>query len=166
MGFLHAITLVFIFKWEQYICEENFYVPFQTQSIGADDQSLDQWLDFTVEINSSKEITSCQWIRTRYCNSDIAWNLWSYCVVEKNGEEMDCIQTYLSNLPKSANRDVLMTVDILEPSKGYRLRRRAEIKGLHHQPSPGRHISTIMEITLQLKKCYMIMVALYSNHLR
>ena len=70
----------------KYICKETFYVPFQTQSIGVDDQSLGQWLDFTVEINRSKEVTSCQWIRTRYCNSDIAWNLWSYCVVERNGE--------------------------------------------------------------------------------
>jgi len=89
-------------------CEKSFYIPFQSQSKGAYSLSTDEWIEFNNEIPDSRELTSCQWIRTKYFNVATAFQLWSYCTIESANDTMTCLELFLDRSETSANRNVIM----------------------------------------------------------
>ena len=111
-------------------CEESFFIPFQSQSKGTHSVSTDEWIEFDNEIPKSKEMTSCQWIRTKYFNRDPAFQLWSYCTVAHVNDKMGCIDLYLGNSKKSMNRNVFMTVQMKYETI---VKRSVELKNFRHR---------------------------------
>ena len=90
----------------------TFYIPFQSGTVGAVSPSVDEWIEFPNGLPDSKEVTICQWIRTKFFNIQIDVNLWSYCTIQSKDDAMECTQAMLKQFPSSGNRDVLMKFGI------------------------------------------------------
>ena len=109
----HAITLAILilsYHTGLFTLSNSFYVPFQPKSTGSFSPSIEQWIEIRNKIASAREFTACHWIRTKYFNQDIPVFFWSYCTVDIEGEEMECIEVYLEHDNwKSANRELIMT---------------------------------------------------------
>ena len=102
----------------QEVCSVNsFYISFQPQSLGATSPSNKQWIEFQTEFSDTKELTNCQWIRTKYFNLKVAVQLWSYCILESLDGKLICLVLRLRDLPKSGNRDLKMILSIDEDNK-------------------------------------------------
>ena len=115
--------------------DETFYLQFQPKSKGAFDQSTTEWMEFVGDIPESKEITNCQWIKTRYFNMDISFQLWSYCTLiakDTPKDEMDCFQVYLQADWNSGGRDVRMGVEIVGPKRNT-VTREATLRNFLHR---------------------------------
>ena len=115
--------------------DETFYLQFQPKSKGAFDQSTTEWMEFVGDIPESKEITNCQWIKTRYFNMDISFQLWSYCTLitkDTPKDEMDCFQVYLQADWNSGGRDVRMGVEIVGPQRNT-VTREATLRNFLHR---------------------------------
>jgi hypothetical protein len=109
---INVLICIFATLWNSNFirCEKSFYIPFQRLSKGAFSLSTDEWIEFTNEIPDSKELTSCQWIRTKYFNAGVAFMLWSYCTIESANDTMACLELFLDRSETSANRNVIMKV--------------------------------------------------------
>ena len=92
-------------------CALSFFVSFQS-NIKSASPSNNQWIELINPILPSKELTICLWFKAQYFNIDVAINLWSYCTVKSKGDEMRCLQTWLSPLKESANKDVVVKMRV------------------------------------------------------
>jgi len=127
---LAVILLVIMDKMCYVWSEKSFFIPFQSQSKGAYSVLTDECIEFENEIPKSQEITSCQWIRTKYFNVEPAFQLWSYCTVTHEKDAINCIELYLEHSEKSANRNVVMEVKLKYKTK---VKMRVELKNFLHR---------------------------------
>ena len=117
---LHANALVLVLTYYSVYCQERFIVSFQRNSTGTVSISTDEWIEFRNEIPSCKEFTACHWIRIRYYNKVFPFNIWSYCTIEAKEKDMECVQLWLDNSWKTANRNVKI-VTSFPPTPGFSL---------------------------------------------
>ena len=108
---LRFVLFIWIYHQKLVICQPTFMIPFQTRIkyTTTMSPSVDEWIEFTNKINPAKEFTACHWIRTKYFNYDIAFQLWSYCPLAREGDLMECLQIGLYSSGPSASRDVEIT---------------------------------------------------------
>ena len=130
LSILPVLFLVVVDQIGHLLCEESFFIPFQSKSKGAYSTFTDEWIEFENEIPKSKEITACQWIRTKYFNLEPAFHLWSYCTVKHINDKMWCFELYLKRSERSASRNVVMNV---ETKYDTRTKRSVELKNFAHR---------------------------------
>ena len=107
LSLIKSVLLIHLGLGQSVVYTQTFMASFQTDLDGAVSASPDVWIQFLNRLHSSKEFTSCFWIKTKFYNLDIAVNLWSYCTVEKSGDKMRCLQLFMHGNEQSANRDLV-----------------------------------------------------------
>ena len=77
---------------------QTFIASFQADLKSNTLAATNAWLEFSAKIPSSKEFTVCHWIKIKFFNTDVAACLWSYCTVEKLGQNMECLEVCMHSV--------------------------------------------------------------------
>ena len=85
---------------------QSYVVLFQTDIVGSPSATSNVWIEYDKHIPGSKEFTVCHWIEIKFYNFANAACLWSYCTVEKEGQQMKCLQACLTGDINTAFRDL------------------------------------------------------------
>ena len=97
--------------------KKSFIASFQSKRYGVDSASIDEWIDFSNKMPSTKEFTACNWIKPKYFNKEIAVNLWSYCTIETVGATMECLQMFLQARDETAQKELMVIGEIKRKNK-------------------------------------------------
>ena len=107
-----ATKLLFLFYFSfSYLitCHEaTFIASFQTEITGSYSAVSDVWMESSKKIPSLKEFTVCNWIKIKFYNIKTAACLWSYCTVQTNEDEMECLQVCLGSIDGTLGRNVFI----------------------------------------------------------
>ena len=86
----------------------TFIVSFQTNIKRHTSATTNVWIEFASPIPETKEFTVCHWINILFYNSDIAACLWTYCTIENDGENMECVEVCLHAADYTLNRNLIL----------------------------------------------------------
>ena len=84
--------------------KEGFIATFQNGIDNSDLHAIDHWMEYTSPIPRFKDFTSCQWIKIKYFSNGFM-PIWSYCMIRKRSENMECLQIGLNTVSSSADRN-------------------------------------------------------------
>ena len=86
---------------------QTFLTSFQTNMKSHKSSNSNVWIEFTNPIPRTKEFTVCHWINIKFYNSEIAACLWSYCTIEYERSNMECIQVCMYSAHDTMNRNLI-----------------------------------------------------------
>merc|ERR1712051_896720 len=105
------IWLLQVIAHSRVIGQKYFMASFQTDLKISSAPSENVWIEFLDEIRPSTEFTICHWINIKFYNIGIAACLWSYCTVERQGIQMECLQLCLRDIHSTTNRNLKLAAD-------------------------------------------------------
>ena len=87
---------------------QTFMASFQTDIEDNTFATTDVWAEFSTPIPRIKEFTVCHWIKMKFYNIKAAACLWSYCTVQTDEDEMECLQVCLGSIDGTLGRKVFI----------------------------------------------------------
>ena len=95
--------LIFVFRLVCLVASDNFIVSFSNPR----NWSKEEWVEFTGNIPSLKEFTTCHWEKLMYFPENFT-PVWSFCVqMSVENKDIKCVGVFSKAIHYSANRDII-----------------------------------------------------------
>ena len=103
------LFLLYVNVSDLIICQEtSFTASFQTGIVGPFSATSDVWMESSKRIQSLQEFTVCHWINVKFYNIKSEACLWSYCTVQAENDEMECLQVCLASVDGTLGRNLFI----------------------------------------------------------
>ena len=103
------LFLLYVNVSDLIICQEtSFTASFQTGIVGPFSATSDVWMESTKQIPSLQEFTVCHWIKVKFYNIKSVACLWSYCTIQTENSEMECLQVCLGAVDGTLGRNLFV----------------------------------------------------------